>query len=69
MMTNREMRNRAQAAGVTVQTNNKVDLIRAIQAAEGNLQCFQTGRTQCNEVRCCWMADCIPQQVAGSIRR
>ena len=59
-MTSQEMRRRAETLGVTLKTNDKRELVHAIQAAEKNPQCFQTGRTQCAEVTCCWMADCIP---------
>jgi hypothetical protein len=59
----RQIRKRVSALGVTLNTTDKVELIRAIQAAEKNPQCFQTGRTQCAEVGCCWMEDCIPVQV------
>jgi hypothetical protein len=59
-MTIREVRKRAKALGVDLKTEDKAEWIRAIQAAEKNPQCFQAGRTQCVEVACCWMADCIP---------
>lgn len=37
----------------------KDDLIRAIQAAEGNSPCF--GRIpDCRQSDCCWMGDCLP---------
>ncbi len=63
-MTIREIRKRAKAVGVTLQTENKADLIRAVQAAEKNPQCFHTGRERCDQVACCWLEDCVPQQFA-----
>ncbi len=37
----------------------KGDLVRAIQAAEGNDICFETGRTdECGQPGCLWRADC-----------
>lgn len=37
----------------------KADLIRCIQAAEGNIPCFNTpARAQCREFDCLWMLDC-----------
>lgn len=40
----------------------KVDLIRAIQEAEGNLQCFGTDRIlNCPEMGCCWREDCASE--------
>jgi hypothetical protein len=63
-MTIREIRKRARTLGVTLETNNKADLIRAVQAAEANPQCFRTGRMHCEQTKCCWLEDCIPQQFA-----
>ena len=59
-MTIVEVRKRAKALGLNLKTEDKARLIRAIQAAEKNPQCFLTGRTQCLEVTCCWMPECIP---------
>lgn len=40
----------------------KVELVRAIQAAEGNLQCFGTERIlDCPETNCCWREDCASE--------
>ena len=37
----------------------KTDLIRAIQAAEGNNACFATSSVQtCGQMTCLWSADC-----------
>ena len=37
----------------------KGDLIRAIQRAEGNEQCFGAGlRRECGQDRCAWRQDC-----------
>ncbi|RII25689.1 MAG: SAP domain-containing protein [Geobacter sp.] len=37
----------------------KADLIRAIQCAEGNEQCFETGMSsQCGQEDCLWREDC-----------
>ena len=63
-MTIREIRKRAKSVGVSLQTENKADLIRAVQAAENNPQCFHTGRQRCDETACCWLEDCVPQQFA-----
>ena len=39
----------------------KAELIRTIQAQEGNFQCFQTGLadSDCDQVQCCWRSDCM----------
>jgi hypothetical protein len=68
-MTIREIRKRVKKLGLSVESDDKAALIRAVQAAEHNPQCFQTGRTSCSEKDCCWISDCVPTaaaQPAGS---
>lgn len=37
----------------------KADLVRAIQLAEGNVICFETGKvSECNQTGCLWRSDC-----------
>ena len=37
----------------------KAELVRAIQAAEGNDACFETGQASgCGQEGCLWRADC-----------
>ena len=38
---------------------SKKDLIRQIQRKEGNFQCFGTAVNFCDQMACCWRADCI----------
>ena len=38
---------------------SKTDLIRAIQKAEGNFDCFATAKNSCDQMNCCWRSDCI----------
>ena len=63
-MTIREIRKRAKGLGIRTGSKSKVELVRAIQSAEGNPACFRTGRAHCDETACCWLEDCIPQQFA-----
>ena len=63
-MTTRDIRKRAEAMGLKIDSDNKADLIRAIQAAEGNPQCYHSGQTSCDQTACCWLEDCIPEQWA-----
>jgi hypothetical protein len=63
-MKTRDIRKRAMDMGLKADSENKAELVRAIQAAENNPQCFQTGRTSCDQTECCWMEDCIPSQYA-----
>jgi hypothetical protein len=38
----------------------KLDLIRAIQKAENNIDCYGTQRvTSCREETCLWRSDCL----------
>lgn len=38
----------------------KVELVRAIQAAEGNNACFETGQASgCGQEECLWRAECL----------
>ena len=39
----------------------KADLIRAVQGAEGNYECFSTATDGfCDREDCIWRADCLP---------
>ncbi len=58
-MTIQEIRKRAGVLGVPFKGLGKVELVRAIQAAEKNPQCFRAGRKQCTERACCWLNDCM----------
>ncbi len=45
---------------VNIGKANKVELIRAIQRAEGNYDCFATPYVrECNQFNCLWREDCI----------
>ena len=49
----------AKDRGVKPGKLKKVELIRAIQAAEGNPQCFDTVQIErCGELGCLWREDC-----------
>jgi len=56
-----EVRQRARQVGiVTTGKMPKAVLVRAIQAAEGNQECFGAdGRLGCDQPGCCWRADCL----------
>ncbi|PLX51528.1 MAG: SAP domain-containing protein [Desulfobacteraceae bacterium] len=38
---------------------NIATLIRSIQRAEGNMDCFQMGMIDCDQVDCKWRAFCL----------
>ncbi len=41
--------------------HSKKELIKAIQRAEGNFDCFgsASAKTGCNQISCCWRVDCL----------
>lgn len=38
---------------------SKKDLVKKIQRAEGNFDCFSTAKGSCTQLSCCWRSDCI----------
>jgi hypothetical protein len=38
-----------------------VNLIRSIQRAEGNLDCYRTGRQECEQMNCVWRDHCLKE--------
>ena len=55
----KEIKEMAINMGIKPGKMKKADLIRTIQATEGNNSCFQTGNTDCDQVNCCWREDCM----------
>jgi hypothetical protein len=54
-----EIRSLAKAKGVNSFGKTKADLIRAIQTAEKNRDCFERGQSAaCGQDACAWRADC-----------
>ena len=50
----------AKMLGVTVERQDKIELIKSIQRAEGNKDCFATRYVQeCNQLNCLWLEDCL----------
>ena len=61
-MTIREARKKASELKVKKYSRlPKSSLIRAIQSAEGNPQCFDTGVVSCPQTVCCFFDDCQVQ--------
>lgn len=56
-----EIKKKAKELGVAMSKSaKKGEIIRAIQAAEGNSQCFGTGIAKtCSQLNCCWRPDCL----------
>lgn len=58
-MNVQEIKTIAREKGVKVGTMKKVELVQAIQQAEGNDACFNTGRSAvCGQATCLWKDDC-----------
>jgi len=41
---------------------SKPDLIKAIQKAEGNFDCFGTALGSCSQTNCLWHNDCLEKK-------
>lgn len=55
-----EVRAKAKELGVKAKANiKKDDLIRVIQAAEGNSPCFKTASGYCDQTGCCFRSLCL----------
>ena len=56
----KEIREKAGKLGIRSKIGmKKENLIRSIQAAEGNFPCFSTARDYCGQTSCCWREDCL----------
>lgn len=54
-----EIKEIAKERGVKVGTMKKADLVKAIQRAEGNEDCFAAGKAAtCGQDQCLWREDC-----------
>ena len=59
-MTITEIKKIAATKGIDKPRGKKVDLIRQIQAAEGNNCCFSTSISDvCGQSNCHWREDCV----------
>ncbi|MEK6791853.1 MAG: SAP domain-containing protein [Deltaproteobacteria bacterium] len=56
-----EIKKKAKAVGIkTVPARaKKLELVRQIQTAEGNVPCFGTANGYCDQLTCCFYKDCI----------
>jgi len=50
---------KAKKLGINPVKMGKTELIRAIQKAEGNFDCFGTAGDYCDQLGCIWRDDCI----------
>ncbi|MBI1912172.1 MAG: SAP domain-containing protein [Deltaproteobacteria bacterium] len=54
-----DVREKAKTLGIKTARRKKNDLIREIQAAEGNFPCFGTATDYCDQFECCFRGDCL----------
>nr|AAX38509.1 ORF77.1 [Leptospirillum ferrooxidans] len=55
-----EIKKTAQEKGINPGKSRKADLIRNIQRAEGNNDCFESGQaSKCGQTGCLWRGDCL----------
>jgi hypothetical protein len=59
-MQMQEIRTIAKNFGIKTSRQNKVELVRSIQSAEGNFSCFATAiNGECDQTACIWRNDCF----------
>lgn len=59
-MQMQEIRNMAKSMGLKTSRLSKVNLVREIQSAEGNFECFATTQNGfCDRQDCVWRDDCF----------
>ena len=59
-MTLKQVKEIAKTKGVKAGTMKKENIIRAIQRAEGNFDCFgSAAEGDCNQADCLWRTDCL----------
>lgn len=59
-MQMQEIRTIAKNFGIKTSRQNKVELVRSIQVAEGNFNCFATAvNGVCDQTACIWRDDCF----------
>jgi len=55
-----EIRAKAKVLGVRKTIGvTKTELIRRVQKAEGNFDCFGTAKDYCDQFQCCFREDCF----------
>ena len=58
-MKMQEVRKKAKALGINSFGKKKADLIREIQRAEGNFDCFGSADHYCDQWECCFRSLCL----------
>ena len=58
-MTVKELQKKARTLSIRPDGLKKAQLIRAIQSAEGNFECFGTAIDSCDQTNCLFRKDCL----------
>lgn len=58
-MTVKELQKMAKDLGIKTTGLKKVEMIKAIQRAEGNFDCFGTASNYCDQMSCLFRQDCL----------
>ena len=68
-MNMKTIRQRAKTLQVDTSQLSKTDLIRKIQLAEGNFDCYGSASIgECDQLECAWRNDCLSESLAASTR-
>ena len=59
MITMSEIKIKAKALGIDASKMKKVELVHAIQKAEGFSPCYGRSNGSCPWTQCCWRSDCF----------
>ena len=63
-----EVRGIAKSQGINPGKLSKTELIRSIQAEEGNFDCFASAYArECDQVDCSWREDCFEAAQRGEL--
>ncbi len=58
----KEVRKMGKKHGIRTEKMEKGDIIRTIQRAEGNFDCFGSALSgECSQAECLWRKDCLTQ--------
>ena len=55
----KELRALAKDLGIGTKNMRRAELIRAIQLAEGNFDCFGRAKDYCDQLNCLFRKDCL----------
>jgi len=68
-MKMQEIRDIGKRYGISSFGKTKAELIREIQRAEGNFDCFGTAKDHCDQYDCCFRSLCLHTDVKPSRKR